>query len=266
MPSERSLIHPGGSGRIEVRRARDRFATSIDWLESRNCFSFGPHYDPANTHHGILVAHNDETVRPSTGFDTHPHRDIEIVTWVVGGALVHQDSLGHSGIIYPGLAQRMSAGSGVLHSEKNDTAALGPGTPPAVEPVRFIQMWVLPDGSGAEPSYEQLEIDDALGSGDLVTVASGQPGHRDHAAIRIGNSHATMYVARLVPGRSVTVPEAPYLHLYVAQGEAVLEGAGDLAEGDAVRVTDAGGMRLSTATSAEVIVWEMHTSLRPPEF
>jgi redox-sensitive bicupin YhaK (pirin superfamily) len=101
---------------VDIRRAEDRFATDLGWLDSKHSFSFGHHHDPANVHHGVLLVSNDDTVRPGTGFDTHPHRDMEIVTWVLRGSLVHQDSIGTSGIIYPGLAQRMSAGTGILHS------------------------------------------------------------------------------------------------------------------------------------------------------
>src|SRR6188472_1086525 len=142
---------------IDVRRATTRDVTKIDWLDSKHSFSFGQHYDPANTHHGLLLVNNDDVVAPDTGFDTHPHRDMEIVTWVLEGSLVHQDSEGNNGIIYPGLAQRMSAGTGILHSEKNDAWRLDPSAA-RDEPVRFIQMWVLPDEVGIRPGYEQLEI------------------------------------------------------------------------------------------------------------
>ena len=104
-----------------IQRASDRFATEVSWLDSHHCFSFGPHYDPTNTHFGLLLVSNDDVVAAGTGFDTHPHRDMEIVTWVLSGSLVHQDSEGNNGVIYPGLAQRMSAGRGILHSEKNDS-------------------------------------------------------------------------------------------------------------------------------------------------
>src|SRR3954471_8082191 len=116
----------GGNVTIDVRRAGDRFWTRIGWLDSPPPFSFGQHYDPANTHFGLLLVSNDDVVAPGTGFETHPHRDMEIVTWVLDGQLVHQDSTGHNGVIYPGLAQRMSAGSGILHSEKNDAWRLVP--------------------------------------------------------------------------------------------------------------------------------------------
>jgi len=106
---------------IDIRRAAERPLTRTPWLQSHHSFSFGPHHDPANTHHGLLLVNNDDIVEPDTGFDTHPHRDMEIVTWVLDGSLVHQDSTGHSGVIYPGLAQRMSAGRGILHSRRRTT-------------------------------------------------------------------------------------------------------------------------------------------------
>jgi redox-sensitive bicupin YhaK (pirin superfamily) len=245
---------------VDVRRAADRPATRIDWLDSKHSFSFGRHYDPLNTHHGLLLVNNDDVVRPGAGFETHPHRDMEIVTWVLQGTLVHQDSEGHAGVIYPGLAQRMSAGTGILHSEKNDAWRLDPARS-ADEPVHFVQMWVVPDEDGLAPGYEQLEIDDAVLRGGLVPVASGRPGHADAAAIRIGNRHAALYAARMQPGESVQLPEAPYVHLFVPVGAAVLEGAGELAAGDAVRLTASGGQRLTATAATEVLVWEMHAGL-----
>jgi redox-sensitive bicupin YhaK (pirin superfamily) len=243
-------------GIIDVRRADDRFATRMGWLDSRHSFSFGHHYDPDNTHHGLLLVSNDDIVQPGTGFETHPHRDMEIVTWVLEGSLVHQDSEGNSGVIYPGLAQRMSAGTGILHSEKNDSWRLDGRTHD--EPVRFVQMWVLPDERGIDPGYEQLEIaDEQLRSG-LVPVASGVPAHSDDAAIRIRNRYSTLHAARMAGGDAVTVPDAPFVHLFVARGRVDLEGAGPLAHGDAVRLTGAGGRRLTATDDAEILVWEMH--------
>jgi redox-sensitive bicupin YhaK (pirin superfamily) len=254
-----AAAHPGPAPRVDVRRAADRSTTRISWLESRHSFSFGEHYDPANTHHGLLLVNNDDVVRPGAGFETHPHRDMEIVTWVLRGSLVHQDSTGHSGVIYPGLAQRMSAGTGILHSEKNDSWRLQGER--HVEPVHFVQMWVMPDESGLAPGYEQLEIGAELLSGGLVTVASGRPAHEGEAAIRIRNRHAALHAARLAPGAGVQLPEAPFLHLFVALGAVTLEGTGPLDPGDAVRFTAAGGRRVTAIEPAEILVWEMHTVL-----
>lgn len=246
--------------KLDIRRGAGRPANRTAWLHSKHSFSFGGHYDPANTHHGLLLVNNDDVVAAGTGFETHPHRDMEIVTWVLSGSLVHQDSTGHSDVIYPGLAQRMSAGRGILHSEKNDSWRLG--GPEHAKPVHFVQMWVIPDAGGGSPGYEQLEVaDDVLRSG-LAPIASGMPKHDGEAAIRIRQREAALYVARLVTGQSVQLPAAPYVHLFLAGGAATLEGAGPLAAGDAVRLTAMDGPRLTAVEPTEVLVWEMHATLR----
>ncbi len=252
-----SLLAPA----VDIRRDGERFATRIGWLDSKHSFSFGHHYDPGNTHFGLLLVNNDDVVAPGTGFETHPHRDMEIVTWVLQGQLVHQDSEGHSGVIYPGLAQRMSAGTGILHSEKNDAWRLTGASEPR-DPVHFVQMWVVPDEAGVAPGYEQLEIADELLRGGLVPVASGMPEHKDAAAIRINQQYAALHAARLARGESVALPTAPYAHLFVPRGTVTLEGAGELVEGDAARITGAEGQRLTAGQAgAEVLVWEMHARL-----
>jgi redox-sensitive bicupin YhaK (pirin superfamily) len=157
---------------VDVRRADSRAHTKTSWLDSHHSFSFARHYDPRNTHFGLLLVSNDDIVAPGTGFETHPHQDMEIVTWVLRGQLVHQDSQGNADVIYPGLAQRMSAGTGILHSEKNDAWRLTGGSTD-VEPVHFVQMWVVPDEARIAPGYEQLEIAGELLSGGLTPVASG---------------------------------------------------------------------------------------------
>jgi quercetin 2,3-dioxygenase len=234
----------------EIRRAADRALTTTSWLTSRHSFSFGDHYDPDNTHHGLLLVNNDDRVEPDAGFDTHSHRDMEIVTWVLQGELTHQDSTGNRGVIYPGLAQRMSAGSGILHSERNDSSTL---------PVHFVQMWVLPDETGITPSYQQHQIDDELLSGNLVTIATGMPGQ--DGAITLHNRSAALHAARLEPGDAVELPSAPYLHLFVPRGVLALEGVGELADADAVRLTDSDGRRLTAGEHSEVLIWEMHAKL-----
>jgi hypothetical protein len=232
---------------IDVRRRDRQFRTRAGWLDSRHCFSFGYHYDPENTHHGLLLVSNDDVVKPFTGFDTHPHRDMEIVTWVLDGELEHKDTLGNTGLIYPGLAQRMSAGRGIYHSEKNNTSP---------KDVHFVQMWVVPDAEGIDPGYEQLDINPELEKGGLVPIASGK-GHE--AAITIRQKGAVLWGGRLLAGQTVRVPDAQYVHLYVARGAATLEGAGQLGEGDAARLTAAGNPALTAdpVQGAEVLIWEM---------
>ncbi len=251
---------------VDLRRAAERRHTSLDWLSSRHSFSFGRHYDPANTHFGLLLVNNDDVVQAGMGFETHPHRDMEIVTWVLEGSLVHEDSKGNVGVIYPGLAQRMSAGTGIQHSEKNDSWRLD-GEQQHDHHVHFVQMWVPPDTRSIEPGYQQLDITSALGpleegSGELVVVASGMDAHRDCTAISIRQQHAALHAARLQPGASVELPAAAFVHLFVARGAVDLEGTGLLDTGDAARMTAAGGQRVTAgAAGAEILAWEMTARL-----
>ncbi len=242
----RTRSRQAASPTIEIRRAGERFHTKTGWLDSKHCFSFGHHYDPSNTHHGLLLVSNDDTVKPGKGFMTHPHRDMEIVTWVLEGQLEHKDSAGNTGILYPGLAQRMSAGTGIWHSEMNLSRT---------DPVHFVQMWVLPDRTGVLPSYEQADINGQLEGGGLVPLASGR-GY--DAAISIQQQGATLWGGRLKPGGWLTIPDAAHVHVYVAKGAADLERAGRLSSGDAARLMAAGGLRLSATpeSSAEVLIWE----------
>ncbi len=251
-------MSPQSAAPITVQRSAERFATQVPWLDSHHCFSFGSHYDPANTHFGLLLVSNDDIVAPGTGFDTHPHRDMEIVTWVLSGSLVHQDSQGNSGVIYPGLAQRMSAGKGILHSEKNDSWRLT-GDPQHADPVHFIQMWVLPDTPGIDPGYEQLDVSAQLDSGDFVVAASGLPEHVNESAIRIEQSQAGLLVGRLKPKTTRSLPDAPLLHVFIAEGAVRLETGEVLEAGDSARLGDSGGLQVVAGpTGAQVLVWQMN--------
>ncbi|WP_405878586.1 pirin family protein [Streptomyces sp. NBC_01136] len=246
---------------IDIRRSSSRRLSRTDWLRSWNSFSFGARPEPANTHFGLLLVSNEDTVKPGTGFDTHPHQDMEIVTWVLEGALVHQDSTGHNGIIYPGLAQRMTAGSGILHSEKNDSWTLT-GDPEHNNDVHFIQMWVLPDTANVSPGYEQLDINAPLAQGGWATLASGMPKHSGTRAISIRQKHAALHVARLRPAETLHIATAPFVHVFVAKGALSLEGSGPLTQGDAARITAAEGQRITAADrGAEVLMWEMDATV-----
>jgi len=232
---------------IDHRPAASRPHTRIDWLDSWHCFSFGHHYDPANTHHGLLLVSNDDRVSAGGGFGTHPHRDMEIVTWVLEGELAHRDSEGNEGAIHPGLAQRMSAGTGIRHSEMNASAT---------RPVHFVQMWVPPDTEGIAPGYEQRPVGAELDTGALVKVAGAQ----GDSAVHIHQRDAALHVARLSTRQSVDIPVAAHVHVFLASGEATLgpatSGAVVLAAGDAVRLTDEGGLTLTaTAEGSEVLIW-----------
>ena len=233
---------------VVVRGAADRFVTTVDGRTTYHSFSFDRHYDPADVGFGHLLCHNDDRLEPGHGYLPHPHRDVEIVTWVLDGALRHQDSLGHGGLVTPGRVQRTSAGSGILHSEVNDS----PG-----QPLRFVQVWLPPDEPGGAPSYDQRGVAPADG---WVTLASGLPRYAQRAATSLGNRHSALHGAGLADGGQVTLPEAQWLHLFVATGEVELEGAGPLTSGDVARLTGTGGQRLTARGSTEVLLWEMHAT------
>ena len=246
---------------MEVRRAGDRFVTREADRTTYHSFSFGPHYDPGNVGLASLVAHNDDHVRPGGGYPEHPHRDLEIVTWVLSGTLHHEDSTGRGGDIRPGTVQRLSAGRGVRHTEVN---------PDAEEPVHFVQMWVLPDEPGLEPSYEQRDVDADLGRGGWVSLASGSQAGADRPAVRLYNSRAVLHAARLSRGGSVRLPEGrddpagtpSMFHLFVARGGVEMEDLGELDTGDAARLVGAGGQLVTAPAEAEVLLWEMHPGPR----
>ena len=236
--------------KIDVRRAKERFHTDISWLDSWHSFSFGEHYDPKNTHHGLLLVLNDDVVAAGGGFGTHPHRDMEIVTWVLDGALSHRDSEGNEGLITRDVAQRMSAGTGIRHSEVNASDT---------EPVHLLQMWVPPDTNSLAPGYEQRDVSADIKADQLFPLASGR---ESDAAIRINQRDATLWVARLSPRTSTAVPDAPFVHVFVARGDAELDGAGSLHTGDAVRLTGAGARTITAGDGgAEVVIWETHAEL-----
>jgi redox-sensitive bicupin YhaK (pirin superfamily) len=239
---------------VQVIRSADRIFWNNEWLESRQSFPATGNFDLAANAHGLLMVHNEDFVDPGEGFDAHQHSDTEIITWVLDGTVVHQDSAGNSGIIRPGMAQRMSAGTGIRHSERNGAGRREKST------LHVVQMWIPPDEIGLTPSYEELDITDRLAAGGLVTVASGMPRHRDEAAITLHNRYAALHVARLEPGAAVTIPEAPFGHVFVARGRVDVESIGQLEQGDAIRLTGTGGQTIAATEPSEVLVWEMHAS------
>lgn len=239
--------------RVEVRRSADRAVTRTDWLESRHSFASGEHYDPTNTSYGLLLAHNEDVLAPGAGFSSHRHRDVEIVTWVLSGSLVHEDSTGASGVVTPGVVQVLSAGSGVSHVERNGSD---------VDPVHYVQMWVVPGEAEAAPAYARLDVAAFLRAGaGLVPVASGAAPGPSVLALR--QPGASLSVGRLAAGESVHVPRSAYVHLFVARGEATVEDE-VLGAGDAARLTAPDGDVLAAQAACEVLVWAMADEVTPP--
>ena len=239
---------------VDVRRSGERFLTVADGLETRHSFSFGRHYDPADTSFGLLLACNEDRVAPGAGYDRHPHRDLEIVTWVLDGALTHRDDAGAAAVVRPGGAQRLSAGRGVAHSERNDGDV----------PAHFVQMWLAPDTPDAEPGHAAADLTAALAGGGPVAVAAG--GGRP-AALTLRQRDAVLWAARPAAGSDLALPDAAFVHVLVTRGAVALPDGTALAAGDAVRLTGGGGPSLGRpalgvpADGAEVLVWEMARAL-----
>jgi quercetin 2,3-dioxygenase len=219
---------------IEYRAGADRFVTRTEGRTTLHSFSFGAHYDPGNVGFAQLVAHNDERLPPGSGYDDHPHADLEIVTWVLTGALRHTSTVG-SGVIGPGQVQRLSAGSGVVHSEVAD----GP------EETRFLQAWVRPDEPGLEPDYRSVPVPTSDG---WVTVAG------ERGVVPIATTGASLQVAHVRAGDRLDLPDAPLLHVFVAAGEVML-GERLLEPDDAARLSHEPGRPVTAETDGQLVVW-----------
>ena len=231
---------------IVKRAAGERGATRMPWLDSRHTFSFGEYYDPAHMGFGPLRVINEDRVVPGGGFGTHGHRDMEIVSYVLSGALEHKDSLGTGSIIRPGEVQRMSAGTGIRHSEFN---------PSRSEPVHFLQIWILPERAGLAPSYEQKAFPAEERQGRLRLVAS--PDGSD-GAVTI-HQDARIYVAALGGGDAVEQPlsSGRSAWVQVARGEIDLSGV-SLGPGDGAAVRDEGRLHLRAGNGpAEVLLFDL---------
>jgi redox-sensitive bicupin YhaK (pirin superfamily) len=227
---------------VEVRRGSSRFLTREKGRSTRHSFSFGSHYDPENVGFGPMVCHDEHIVRAGGGFPDHPHSDLEIVTWVLEGAVVHADDHGHEGAVIPGSVQVLSAGSGVVHAEMAHEPS---------GPARFVQVWLRPDETGTPPAYATSPV--TLPDGELVPVASG---HLAEAATRLGTAAATFWVVRLPAGGTLTLPDEPLQHVYVANGALARSGLAEpLSAGDAFRITDHPGVSLTTASPTELLLW-----------
>jgi redox-sensitive bicupin YhaK (pirin superfamily) len=230
---------------ITLRPSDARGRTEIGWLNSRHTFSFGDYYDPAHESFRSLRVVNEDWVAPGTGFGTHPHRDMEIITYVVEGALQHRDSLGTGSVIRPGEVQRMTAGSGILHSEYNPSAA---------EPVHLVQIWILPERRGLAPGYEQRAFPEAERRDRLRLVASrdGRDGavsiHQDVDLFAGLLSPGARVVHELRPGRAAWVQ--------VLRGEVAVNGR-PLRAGDGAAVEDDPAVELAAEEASEVLLFDL---------
>lgn len=230
---------------LTLRKSDERGHANLGWLDSRHSFSFGHYHDPKHMGFGPLRVINDDRVAPGGGFATHPHSDMEIISYVLEGGLAHKDSLGTGSVIRPGDVQRMSAGTGIRHSEFNASKT---------EPVHFLQIWIIPERNGLAPGYEQKTFADAQKRGKLRLVGSrdGRDGsvtiHRD----------VDLYATLLSAGETVThqLSAGRGAWVQVARGSLILNGE-RLAEGDGVAVSTPGALRLEGVDDAEALLFDM---------
>ncbi|RMO14260.1 hypothetical protein ALQ47_00655 [Pseudomonas cichorii] len=236
---------------LTLRKASDRGAANHGWLKSFHTFSFASYYNPLEQGFSDLLVINDDRVAAGKGFGQHPHRDMEIFSYVLEGALEHKDTLGTGSVIRPGDVQLMSAGSGVAHSEFNHSAS---------EPVHFLQIWIVPNVAGAQPTYQQEHFSPEQKRGRLQLIISpeGKDGSlkvrqdaRVYAGLFDGNETASLELAA-----------DRYAYVHVARGSVVLNGE-RLGEGDGVRLRDEQQIQLSGGVDAEVLVFDLRPNERP---
>lgn len=236
---------------LEMRKNTDRGVSKISWLDSKHTFSFSNYFDPKQVGFSDLLVINDDHVRAGMGFGTHPHRDMEIFSYVLGGALAHKDSMGNGSTIYPGDVQMMSAGTGILHSEMN---------PLVDEDVHFLQIWIVPDREGVTPRYQQVHFSDEEKRGKLRLIISPDSAEgslnvyqdiRVYSGLFDGDESATL-----------TLPANRYVYIHVAKGSLSVNGV-HMEAGDGARVRNEDALVFDGGSQAEVLVFDMRPNERP---
>jgi redox-sensitive bicupin YhaK (pirin superfamily) len=228
-----------------IRRSHERGRAHHGWLRSNHTFSFADYYDPRHSGYRSLLVINEDHVAPGRGFGAHGHRDMEIISYVLDGELAHKDSTGTSSVIRPGDVQRMSAGTGVVHSEFNNSSE---------HEVHFLQIWIVPERRGLEPGYEQKHFQAAERQGRLRLVAS-RDGREGSLTI---HQDAELYAGLLAPGERARFeqPEGRHVWLHVARGEIEVNGE-RLGAGDAAAFDEAGTIELTGTADAELLLFDL---------
>jgi quercetin 2,3-dioxygenase len=230
---------------ITIRKSDERGYNKIDWLESRHSFSFGDYYDPAHESFGPLRVINEDWIKGGAGFPPHPHRDMEIVTYILDGAIAHKDSTGGGGTIRPGEIQRMSAGSGIVHAEFNASPN---------ETCHLLQIWIMPSKRGIQPGYEQKTIDAEAVRNHFARIAAPEPRENEVRLVQ----DAEIWAAKLDAGVEAIHPLAQgrKAWLQVAKGDVTLDGQ-VLKAGDAAAITDQNQIAVRSQTTAEVLLFDL---------
>jgi redox-sensitive bicupin YhaK (pirin superfamily) len=230
---------------ITIRKSEDRGHFDLGWLDTFHTFSFDQYYDPAHMHFRSLRVINEDRVRPARGFPTHSHRDMEIITYILAGALEHRDSMGNGSVIRPGDVQRMSAGTGVSHSEVNASQT---------EPVHLLQIWILPQSQGLPPSYEEKHFSEEERRGRLRLIAS-HDGREGSVTI---HQDAQLFAAVLDAGQTVVhaLDEKRSAWLQVARGTIRLNEV-ELKQGDGAAVRNESELKVVAHDQAEVLLFDL---------
>jgi redox-sensitive bicupin YhaK (pirin superfamily) len=230
---------------LSLRKSDERGETKIDWLDSRHSFSFGDYYDPAHMSFGPLRVINEDWIAGGGGFQPHSHRDMEIVTYVLAGALEHKDSLGHSGVIRPGEIQRMSAGSGIMHAEFNAARD---------KPVHLLQIWIMPSKTGIAPSYEQKAIDPQAIANRLARIAAPEPRKNELRLMQ----NAEIWAAKLGGDQEVIhrLEKGRRAWIQIVSGDVGI-GAERLGAGDAAAISDEDKISLRAHAPSEILLFDM---------
>jgi len=230
---------------MTIRKAAERGHANHGWLDTHHTFSFASYYDPAYMGFRSLRVINDDTVTGGNGFGAHPHKDMEIISYVLDGALAHKDSTGTDGVIRPGDVQRMSAGTGVVHSEFNASKT---------EPVHFLQIWLVPDKGGIKPGYEQKTFSEAEKRGTLRLVASPSA---EAGSVAI-HTDAKVYAGLFDEGEKATLEIAPKRHawVHVARGTAKVNGQ-ELNAGDGAAFVDESAIAIEGVAGAEILAFDL---------
>jgi redox-sensitive bicupin YhaK (pirin superfamily) len=227
---------------IQIRRSDERGHAKLDWLDSRFTFSFANYFDPEHVQFRSLRVINEDHVAPGQGFGMHPHRDMEIITYILDGAIEHRDNMGNRGVIRPGEVQKMSAGTGVMHSEFN---------PSKTQPAHLLQIWLMPDHKGIKPSYEQHTFTPGEIAGQFQPIA-GKDG-----AVSI-HQDAELFAAKLEPGQKAGHPLAEGRHAWiqVARGAGKLNGT-ELKAGDGAAISDERSITFEPSEPSEVLLFDL---------
>jgi len=233
---------------IEIRKAQDRGHSHIDWLDSYFTFSFGEYYDPDHIQFGYLRVMNEDRIKPSMGFGTHPHRDMEIITVMLEGELAHKDSIGNGSVIKKGDIQKMTAGSGIMHSEFNNSDSVE---------AHLLQIWITPNRMGLTPGYEQISIDDLDNTDEIKLIASGKV-NKGNGIIKV-NQDIELFLGRLDKNRKVefSTEDSNKIWIQLISGQMSINGK-ELSTGDGAAITESDILNIESKEKSEFLIFEMN--------